>query len=78
MESISRYPSLNTDQVADALRATELHDLSNLFREPDGRLNRILIVVLAVALLLAIGHFMYPASSFIQAADAARMAEMSC
>jgi hypothetical protein len=77
MNSSSRYPLIDSAQAADVLQPTALHDFSDLFRELDGRLNRPLIVVLIVAVLLTIGHLSYPASSIIQAADAARMAEMS-
>jgi hypothetical protein len=40
----------------DALRCPELHDFSDL-RDPSSRVNRPLIVVLAVAAVLTIGHF---------------------
>ena len=77
MEASSQYPLIDSAQAADAQRPTALHHFSDLFRQLDGRLNRPLIVALIVAVLLTIGHFKYPASSVIEAADAARMAEMS-
>ena len=77
MDSSNRYRLIDSAQSADVLQPTPLHDFSDLFRELDGRLNRPLIVVLIVAVLLTIGHLSYPASSIMQAADAARVAEMS-
>jgi hypothetical protein len=43
--------------------------LSDIYREPDGRWNGPLIAISALAFLLIIGHFTYPASS-IQEANA--------
>jgi hypothetical protein len=43
----------------DALRCTELHDFSDL-RDPDGGVNRPLIIVLVIAAVLTIGHFIKP------------------
>jgi len=40
----------------EALRCPELHDFSDL-RDPEGRVNRPLIVVLALAAVLTVGHF---------------------
>jgi len=77
MDSSNRYRLIDSAQAADVLQPTALHDFSDLFRELDGHLNRPLIVALIVAVLLTIGHLGYPASSIIQAADAARMAELS-
>jgi hypothetical protein len=39
----------------EALRCPELHDFSDL-RDPEGRVNRPLIVALALAAVLTIGH----------------------
>ena len=42
----------------EALRCPELHDFSDL-RGTDGRIDRPVIIVLALAALLTIGHFLY-------------------
>ena len=52
---------MGPDHLPDALRPTEINDFSDLFREPDGRVNRPLIAVLVLALLLTAGHFTYQA-----------------
>lgn len=52
---------MRPDRLPDALRPTELNDFSDLFREPDGRVNRPLVAVLLLALLLTAGHFTYHA-----------------
>lgn len=56
--------------MPDALRPTELNDFSDLFREPDGRVNRPLVVVLLLALLLTAGHFTYQALNIAPVATA--------
>jgi hypothetical protein len=42
----------------EALRCPELHDFSDL-HGANGRIDRPIIIVLAVAALLTIGHFLY-------------------
>lgn len=46
----------------EALRCPELHDFSDL-RDANGRVNRPLIVALALAAVLTIGHFVQPGQS---------------
>ncbi len=43
----------------EALRCPELHDFSDL-RDADRRINRPLIIALAFAAVLTIGHFVQP------------------
>jgi hypothetical protein len=52
---------MEPNRLPDALRPTELNDFSDLFREPDGRVNRPLVVVLLLGLLFTAGHFTYQA-----------------
>jgi hypothetical protein len=52
---------MDLNRLPDALRPTELNDFSDLFREPDGRVNRPLVTALVLALMLTVGHFAYEA-----------------
>ena len=64
MKPNSQYP------LSDAVEAASTYKLGDMFREPDGSWNRPLIAVSALALLLTLGHFVYPASSMQQIAAA--------
>jgi hypothetical protein len=66
---------MGSDRLPDALRPTELNDFSDLFREPDGRLNRPLIAVLLIGLMLTAGHFTYEALTTAPLATASATAQ---